>query len=304
MSARFFGEYLVQKGVIKSEALVSALIEQMARLPLVSQIVFDNKWISADKLMKIFHLQQERGMDFTMACRELGFWDEKLSLAVDEYLNKERVPVGQILVQRGEIDIKTLTKSLDDFLAQAEVHEVSKPTTPVKAEAVAMAHEIQDLEPEDLVDAIMEEETPEDTFQPGIIAELEDMFDERKRRAVKVALGFIKDKKPPDAAMMTKLMQDSLKIISTILGLVKLFGINSLQEIFQEMERVLQIRMNAAAFSKEDMQHVAEVLSAAMEESWVLRESLSAHCTDSFYMKDPNSKARFEKMLSNLKDIE
>lgn len=280
MSARFFGEYLVQKGVIRPESLVSALIEQMAKLPLVSQIVYENSWLPADKMIQVFHLQQEKGEDFVTACRTLGVWDDKIASRVDEFLKKERIPVGQILVQRGDLDIKTLTRSLDDFLAQAEVHSTAPAMTPSPVEV-----------PE------------EEMLQPGIIAELEDMFDERKRRAIKVALAFIKDKNQPDAVQMTKLMQDSLKIIRTILGLVKLFGLTSLQTIFQEMERVLELRMHASAFSMEQMQEVAEKVGLAMEEAWHLRESICANCTDTFYMKDVEAKKRFEKILAQLKDI-
>lgn len=304
MTGRFFGEYLVQRGIIKPETLVSALIEQMKNLPIVSQIVFENKWISSESLIQVFHQQQVKGEDFISSCKSLGLWNEKLSFAVEECLIKERIPVGQILVQRSDIDIKTLTKLLDDFLAQAEVHSSPvEPTSAVKADAVAMAHERIDIGPIEVISGETPE-TNEEVYQPGIIAELEDMFDERKRRALKVALGFIKDKSQPDAPMMTKLMQDSLKIIRAILELVKLFGITSMQNIFQEMERVLESRMNVSAFTPKQMQNLAIVVSSAMEEAWVLRQSLAAHCTDRMYFQDSNAKVRFEKIIQELKDFQ
>jgi hypothetical protein len=273
VTARFFGEYLVQKGVIDSSTLVSALIEQMRGLPLTSQVIQEHKLLSSDNLMKIFHEQQAHGEDFISASKKLGLWTEALSQTVNEELKKVRVPIGEILIQRGSLDLKTLTKSLDDFLAQASFVTPSKPL----------------------------ETTP--PFPTETIVELIDMFDEKRRKAVKVALGFIKDKNPPDSAQMTKLVQDSLKIVRTILGCVNIFGLTHLQEMFSEMERVLLLRINAQSFSIDQMQEMAEAVNSALDEAWALRESIFTHSSDQMFITDPHSEARYQKALEILGTI-
>lgn len=302
MSTRFFGEYLVRKGVITPSALVSALLEQMGRLPPVAQIVFDHKWLSAEQLMKIFHQQQETGEDFTLACRTLGFWHEELARNLDEAIKKDRIPLGQILVQRGDIDLKTLTKSLDDFLAQAEIHVDSKPS-PAPIEAP-----VNGIEPIVLSEPI---KVPVERLEPvttasldsGIVSEIQEMFDERKRRAVKVAMGFIKDKNPPDESMMTKLMQDSLKITRTILGLLKIYNVEGLQSLFLEIERSLDARMYASLFPLDEMQKAAEVITEAIDEAWALRDSLIRNGNEDTYMKE-NTGERYGKVLARLREIQ
>lgn len=287
MTARFFGEYLVQKGVIDSRALVSVLIEQMNLLPLVGQVVFEHELLTPDEILKIFHEQQIKGIDFVQASRELGFWSEELSEKIHDQLNKQRTPIGQILVERGYLDLKALTRSLDDYLAEARVPGVN--------EIVASGDTSSPLEGALSAPVLMTADE---------LAELDDMFNERKRKAVKVALAFIKDKNPPDSVQLTKLMQDCLKIIRSILGMLKLMGIVGLQSIFEEMERVLSLKMNASLFPLEEMQDVASRLSDALDEAWNLREHILKHQSESSYMIDKNLRSRFENVISKLKDIQ
>lgn len=292
MKARFFGEYLVQKGVITPDALVSALIEQTSKLPLVSQLVYEHKLVPAEKLLEVFHVQQVKGEDFAGACRAVGIWTAALAEELEEQLQKLRIPVGQILVERGYLDLKTLTRSLDDFLAQAEVNAP-------EPEIAEVAVHIQATP-----DPVSESASTDDiVFDKSIISEVEDMFDERKRRAVKVAIGFIREKTPPDATQMTKLVQDALKIIRTILGLVKLMGLETLQVLLEDIERVLIARMHAGSFSIEEMQRAAEVIVTALDEAWALRNSYATHCTDGMYLRDKASKQRYDQVLLALREI-
>ena len=181
MKSKYFGEFLVEKGVITEENLVDALIEQLANTPPLCQVIHQKKILSSAKIFEAFRFQQDNQVEFMQACKAIGAWTQEVQEKAFNSLDDIRKPLGHILVSKGLIDLKKLTNMLDEFLSQLSMAPAAAPIpTPVSI-PVAVAAPV--IESEELMES----------YQPGILMELDETFDEKKRKMVRVALSLVKD---------------------------------------------------------------------------------------------------------------
>lgn len=139
---KLFGEYLVEKGVIGPEALAEALVEQVRRTPSVCQVVHDQRLLSiADFLAVMARQSRDRG-GFVEACRALGHWNEAMQARIEEAVAAVRIPLGQLLVERGAARFEDLSRALDEFLADVETPKRSVATATVEEGVLADLKEI------------------------------------------------------------------------------------------------------------------------------------------------------------------
>lgn len=115
---KYFGEYLVDKGVIKEEGLLEALFEQAREVPFMSELAFKSRIISNDSILKALVIQAEKRIDFKEACVSLNLWTDEIELKILSELNKARKPLGYYLVKNGNADLSSITKALDEFLSK------------------------------------------------------------------------------------------------------------------------------------------------------------------------------------------
>lgn len=129
---KYFGQYLVSKGIISEELLTDALIEQLSDLPSVVGIVRKKNLLSSSQLLAVFACQTEKQLEFKQACADLGIWNNEINDTVKKELEGLRVPLGQILIKKGATDLQTITKALDEFLSRVEAPAVDSkvPTAP------------------------------------------------------------------------------------------------------------------------------------------------------------------------------
>lgn len=287
MSTKYFGEFLVSKKIISAEALVKALVSQVSTLPPVCEIVHDRQMLSPDKILTAFKYQQDNSCDFVFSCKALGLWNEELQKNVNNELGKSRKPLGEILVSQGFLDLKKLTLMLDEFLTQVDMPIVEKEEVPSVV--------VEEVEPQ--LESSADDEFLE--YQAGILMELEHVFDERKRKVIKVAMSFIKDKAPPDEAGIHKLFQDSLKIVHTINGLLKLFGIQNLGQLMFYLENVIEEHLKSKP-SIETHQKIAGIVYGAMELGWDLRCSIMETNSEKAFFATSANNDKFYMTINDL----
>lgn len=117
---KLFGEYLVEKEIISKDALVEALLEQMATTPSIAQIAYETKALSTDAILTIFKKQQELGTGFIESAKATGFWQESIAQGVSKSLVAKRIPLGQILVKSGRADLAKISHALDEYLGECQ----------------------------------------------------------------------------------------------------------------------------------------------------------------------------------------
>ena len=121
MEAKFFGNFLVERGLITTDQLVQALIEQARALPPVFQVVYERGHLPTDQWLKVFELQVREHIDFAVACQRLGLWTPELASVVHNELQRTRIPLGHLLLKAKAIDLSNLTKALDEYLSRIEI---------------------------------------------------------------------------------------------------------------------------------------------------------------------------------------
>jgi hypothetical protein len=131
-----FGEFLVHKGLIKSNAILSLLIDQIRSQPSVAEIVYLNKLLTEPQQLQVLRLQSRTGWDYQQACVELKYWSEKVALVVAEKSAKTRVQLGQLIVSKGLMTPSDLTRALDEFVGLCETDGSSSVQSTRKPPAV------------------------------------------------------------------------------------------------------------------------------------------------------------------------
>jgi len=304
MTSKYFGEFLVEKGVISQDNLVDALIEQIAATPPLCQLVHQKRILSPEKIFEAFRYQQDKQVEFMSACLALGFWTKEVQDKVSLILDDIRKPLGHILVNKGLLDLKKLTTMLDEFLSQLSVTPA-----PLKEE-VPIPTPVLSPAPIAAVEPILEQATTNsasvldlvENYQPGILMELDETFDERKRKMMRVAFSLIKDNAGVDKAICKKLMMDVIKIVRSLNGLLGLLGVDKLSEILMATEEYLN-NINGVVDDKAqaDLISDTELLIKAIDISWALRTSTITNASERAFFNDKKNMTDYDLVLGQLR---
>ena len=288
--SKYFGEFLVEKGVITKDHLVDALVDQISNTPPLCQIVFENKIIPPSKLFDVFRYQQDNQSEFVSACKALGIWTQEVQDKTNSYLDELRRPLGHILVNKGVIDLKKLTNMLDEFLSQL----VIVPTSPVKVAEV--------LVPSSPAPGSFAIEDLSEFIQPGILSELDETFDEKKKKMVRVALSLIKDNVDVDSEICKKLLLDITKILHNLNDQLGMLALDKLTELLSLMEfSVSKLNAEFGTRSKESIHSSISELTKSIDLAWSLRLSIISNATERSFFLDPKTAQQFQDQLSSIK---
>jgi len=290
MKSKYFGEFLVEKGVITEENLVDALIEQLANTPPLCQVIHQKNILSSAKIFEAFRFQQDNQVEFMQACKAIGAWTQEVQEKAFNSLDDMRKPLGHILVSKGLIDLKKLTNMLDEFLSQLSMAPAVAPMpTPIPIPAPVAA-------------PVIETEELMESYQPGILMELDETFDEKKRKMVRVALSLVKDNAGSDNPICKKLMGDVFKIVHGLNGLLGLLALDKLSELLTEMEQYLSaIQPKLLERSKEQLVRDTEVLTKGIDLAWGLRMSIMNNATERIFFEDEQNSQQYSQLTQVFK---
>ena len=279
MTNKYFGEFLVEKKLIQSSALIDALICQIEDLPSIPRIIKDEKLLSDDQIMQVFIHQQKHQCEFLSACQTLGYLNHNIINKLESNLKNRRKPLGEILVSLNLLDLKNLTKALDEFLSTAQApvsSEISKP----------------------LIDnSIIEENQSTDDFiefQPALLMELDEVFNERKKKVIKTALLLIKENTQNDPASAMKLCTDISKIIKSIISLCEIIGLSNLNEILVLLDKKISLIIQSVKDTGEfnDSLNFYQLISDTIELCWDFRESIISNCSEQKFVTEKESEIK------------
>jgi len=127
--ATLFGDFLIQNNLVAAEDILVALIDQLRAVPSTAEVLYDYAIIPAAELLKILAYQQTHSLDFRASAIALGIWSPEIAQQVNDELHKLRRPLGEILVDRGLLDLPQLTKALDAYV-EAAYRDVPAPVMP------------------------------------------------------------------------------------------------------------------------------------------------------------------------------
>lgn len=128
---KFFGDYLIEKGLVTEERLVEALLDQVKALPTVAEIVVEKSWLDKGSILKVFGLQSSRNLEFRQACKELGLWKDQYDFEIKKEITRQRTPLGHLLCKAGVLSAEILSKNLEEFIALQSTGKAPESPAPV-----------------------------------------------------------------------------------------------------------------------------------------------------------------------------
>jgi len=116
MNSRFFGQYLLEKGRITSEQLVTGLEQQKTVQAPIGTLALERDLLTAEQIKQILHQQRKTGLRFGEQAVAMGSLTQT---QVDELLQVQevshRVLLGEVLVMKGYLTIEMLEKELKEY---------------------------------------------------------------------------------------------------------------------------------------------------------------------------------------------
>lgn len=115
-----FGEFLIEEKLLNQEQLLEAIIEQLQSIPSVPEVMFESNIIPKSDLLRILLHQKYEGSEFLVSAKTLGFWSPSISQQVLKKLENIQKPLGEVLIQKGFIDLESLSKTFVKYLETKE----------------------------------------------------------------------------------------------------------------------------------------------------------------------------------------
>ncbi len=143
MAAAFFGQYLLNQGIINAQQLTKAIVLQDVLNKTIGQIAVEEKLLSEEQVKQTVDLQKKKDMFFGEAVQQLGFLTRE---QVDHLLKKQKqnhVYIGDALVNLGYLAEQQREKALADFIR--EQNENAAMVTPFRFPQI-VEHEQQYIE--------------------------------------------------------------------------------------------------------------------------------------------------------------
>lgn len=123
----FFGDSLLEKGLITEQDLVQALVAQSNSLPSPLQIVHEENLLSSEEILNVISSRQA-GESFLTACENLEIDTGSMKQVILERQKTERPPLGQILVDQFGVDLQVISGELQ--ASEPEVNTSNSSSNP------------------------------------------------------------------------------------------------------------------------------------------------------------------------------
>ena len=121
MSTRFFGQFLLEKGRINSQQLLTALEFQKTVLMPIGIMALERGWLGATQVREILELQKSKPLRFGELAMASGYLTQ---VQVDELLqvqeSSHRVRLGEALVIKGFMTMEALDRELKEYNKESE----------------------------------------------------------------------------------------------------------------------------------------------------------------------------------------
>lgn len=128
MKSVFFGQYLLNKGLINAQQLTKALTEQETLNKRLGDLALEKKMLNGEQIKKISELQKKEDILFGEGAKKLGYLTQERIDNLLQIQKEKHLYIGDALVSLGYLTKKQRDEALADFIT--EQNESSKIITP------------------------------------------------------------------------------------------------------------------------------------------------------------------------------
>lgn len=125
MAVRFFGQFLLENGVINSEQLLAAIAYQEKMNRRFGDTAIQRGLLDRSKLAKIFSLQRHEDLKTGEAAIKLGFLTQEQVDQVLRVQDNSHVMIGQALVKTGALSEAQLSEQIEVFKKEQDAYQIS-----------------------------------------------------------------------------------------------------------------------------------------------------------------------------------
>ena len=284
--ATLFGDFLIQNNLVQADDILVSLIDQLRSVPSTAEVLYDYAIIPAADLLKILAYQQNHGLDFRASAVALGLWSTEVAQQVNDELHKLRRPLGEILVEKGYLDLQQLTKALDAYVEAAYRDVPAAVLAPVADPVAAVAAVATVAVPlkNDGGGAQSLQRAPADNLSFPLVAEYCDSFANAGYPALLAAIASL-EAAGDDATAVASALQRNLGEYATLRAAADFIGARQSEGVVIAVVVLLEIwRAAPSAVS-----HVAkiELLKAALEILSCLAQQLKTSHSEVGALNDP-----------------
>lgn len=234
---KLFGEFLVDQGLVSEEDVVGALMEQISSVPCIAELTFSLKLIAPKDIFKILKYQVEHQAEFRQACIEMKLWNDNIQSQIDEKLKQVRMPIGQVLLKQGKVDISALTKALDSYIMEVgnDVEADKQSKEPVKVVAPAVEQAPQSAAADDT-----SQEAPK-SEGGGNLDLVGELFNHGKIDILNGLLNVLPEaqQQDPSGAKAREIFRKTAEGVHELVGSARYVGSKTLENLSVSLEKLL-----------------------------------------------------------------
>ncbi|MEJ1379128.1 MAG: cyclic nucleotide-binding domain-containing protein [Candidatus Sedimenticola sp. (ex Thyasira tokunagai)] len=120
---KFFGEYLIEKGLIADADVLEALTAQRNETVSFEKMVCDLGIMDMSQAFKVLTLQAETDLNFMEVALRHGAIDDAQAELILACIASEKPAVGEVLVRQGKLDKETMERELALFERSVQFYE-------------------------------------------------------------------------------------------------------------------------------------------------------------------------------------
>lgn len=115
MVPKFFGQYLLERGIVKTEQLIEAIEYQEENRQKLGEVAVSREYLTEEQVKRIHMEQQKTDMRFGDLAVKEGYLTESQLQELITIQKNNHIYLGEALVRKGFVSQKTLDKTLDKF---------------------------------------------------------------------------------------------------------------------------------------------------------------------------------------------
>lgn len=317
-----FGDYLIEKNLIKRGDLLEALCKQLAATPPLLQVLLESGNFSEEELIKIVKLQFRERAELRSILLQKNILSEE---EMNKYLkiqNDQRLPLGQVLIEMGKISVDDCASALEEFLAMQhgikivdgeidlsaiDEEEIEAISTEKQSQSMAVVsdpkeeQEFQEyLEKEDTIESIELPLFSFEALEDMVLDEFLEVFDEQKKSEIENSV--LEWRRLQLANQDTELkdsFRDLYRELHTLKGTVRFLKAEVSEYIIHNAEDLLSdLIVCAKQIDSVFIEELEDFYLHALDLVWACREDIEAHRSEQYYYEHSENIQNIKKFIN------
>jgi hypothetical protein len=320
-----FGDYLVEQKLITEEDLLEALCKQLASTPPLLEVLYKSGNFKNRDLINLVKMQIETKSELShLILQKKVLSNEEL----DKYFklqNDERMPLGQILIEMGKIDVDQCSKALEEFLAgehgiaivdgeidlsSLDIKELEEKEIENQSQKMAIDEDPSEeaafkdyLQKEEDIES---EELPSFAFGPledMVLYEFLEVFDEQKKSELENnIMEWRKLQLEDQTDVLKESFRDMYRELHTLKGTVRFLKADLSEFLIHNAEDLLaNLIVCAKQIDSVFIEELEDYYLHALDLIWECRESIETERSEKEFFEHSENQINIKKLLHRTK---